>query len=209
MDIPLDEVIYVGAITNSSSGVATDADSTPTFAVYEESTDTDIGVGGNMTKRTSLTGQYRASFTASAANGFELGKFYEAVMFSTVNGTASKTILKQFRIVAAETTAGYKMADVHAILAAATNMKKNAAFSSFMFVMTDSTAHAPATGLTVTAQRSIDGAAFASCANSVTEVANGVYKIDLANTDLNGNNIMLRFTATGADPRLLTLITQP
>lgn len=209
MDIPLDEVIYVGGITNNSSGAATDADSTPTFAVYEENTDTDIGVGGNMTKRTSLTGQYRASFTASAANGFELGKFYEVVMFSTVNGTAAKTILKQFRVVAAETTAGYPVADIHAVLAAASNMKKNVAFNSFMFVMTDATTHAPATGLTVTATRSIDGAAFASCANSVSEVANGVYKINLANTDLNGNNITLRFTATGADDRLLTLITQP
>ena len=52
--IPLDEVFHFDVITSSpTTGAATDADSIPTFAVYEESTDTDIGVGGNMTKRLS------------------------------------------------------------------------------------------------------------------------------------------------------------
>ena len=60
-----------------------------------------------------------------------------------------------------------------------------------------------------TATRSIDGAAFAACANAVAEVASGVYKIDLAAADLNGNAVTLRFTATGADDRLITVITQP
>lgn len=107
MDIPLDEVIYFDAISSSSTGAAADADSTPTFAVYEEATDTDIGVGGNMTKRTSLTGNYRGSFTASAANGFELGKWYVVIGSATVGGIACKGVLRSFRIVAAEATAGY------------------------------------------------------------------------------------------------------
>lgn len=100
-------------------------------------------------------------------------------------------------------------AQVLGVQSAAANLKKNAAFSAFEFVMTDSTNHNPATGLTVTATRSIDGAAFAACANAVAEVASGVYKIDLAAADLNGNAITLRFTATGADDRLITVITQP
>jgi hypothetical protein len=75
--------------------------------------------------------------------------------------------------------------------------------------MTDSTTHAPKTLLTVTATRSLDGAAFAACANSVTEIANGDYKIDLAATDLNANVVMLRFTATAADDLNILLITQP
>lgn len=95
------------------------------------------------------------------------------------------------------------------VQSAAANLKKNTAFSAFEFVMTDSTNHNPATGLTVTATRSIDGAAFGACANAVAEVASGVYKIDLAAADLNGNAITLRFTATGADDRLITVITQP
>lgn len=87
---------------------------------------------------------------------------------------------------------------------------KNTALSAFMFMMVDSTDHVTAeTGLTVTATRSIDGAAFASCANAVSEVANGWYKIDLAAADLNGNVVALRFTATGADTRNITIVTQP
>jgi hypothetical protein len=88
-------------------------------------------------------------------------------------------------------------------------VKKNAALSKFMFLMLDSTDHVtPKTGLTVTATRSIDAAAFASCANSVTELANGIYYIDLADTDLNGTVITLKFTATGADARYVTVVTQ-
>ena len=108
MNIPLDEVIFFDCITtHPTTGAATDADSTPTFAVYEESTDTDIGVGGNLTKRTSLTGNYRGTFTLSAANGFEVGKWYSIIGSATVNSIAGKAVLKNFRVVAAEHTAGY------------------------------------------------------------------------------------------------------
>jgi hypothetical protein len=86
---------------------------------------------------------------------------------------------------------------------------KNVALAAFPFVMTDSTNHDPATGLTITAQRSIDGAAFVNCANAVAEVGSGMYKIDLANTDLNGDTICLKFTASGADTLFLTIVTQP
>lgn len=119
MDIPLDEVIYVEGIASSSTGAAADADSTPTFAVYEEATDTDIGVGGNMTKRTSLTGDYRASFTASAANGFEAGKWYAVIGSATIGGIATKGILARFRIVVAENVAGVPKADMSHLLGTA------------------------------------------------------------------------------------------
>ncbi len=80
------------------------------------------------------------------------------------------------------------------------NVKKNTALATFMFMMTDSTGHAPATGKTVTCSRSIDGAAFASgTLANVIEVGNGIYAVDFASGDLNGNNIILRATATGCD----------
>lgn len=87
-------------------------------------------------------------------------------------------------------------------------IKKNTALSNFMFVMTDSTTHAPSAGLTVTATRSIDGGAFAACANAVSGISSGVYKIDLAAADVDGTVITLRFTAAAADDRLLTIVTQ-
>lgn len=87
---------------------------------------------------------------------------------------------------------------------------KNVALANFPFLMVLASDHATgATGLTVTATRSIDGAAFAACANAVVEVANGMYKIDLAATDLNGNTITLKFTAATADTRFITIVTQP
>ena len=86
---------------------------------------------------------------------------------------------------------------------------KNTALSNFMFLMVDSTDHVTSkTGLTITATRSIDGAAFAACANSATEVSAGMYKINLAATDLNGDVITLRFTGTAADDRFITIVTQ-
>lgn len=98
---------------------------------------------------------------------------------------------------------------VGTINASASNIKKNADLDAFSFVMTDSTTHLPMTGLTVVAERSIDGAAFGACANSVSELSDGVYLIDLAAADLNGDVITLKFTATAADPRIITFITQP
>lgn len=87
-------------------------------------------------------------------------------------------------------------------------IKKNTALSNFMFFMSDETDHLALTGLTVLAQRSIDGGAFASCTNSVSEVSDGMYKIDLSSADLNGDIVTLRFTATGADDRMITVVTQ-
>ena len=87
-------------------------------------------------------------------------------------------------------------------------IQKNTALANFEFLMVDATdGYTEETGLTVTAQRSIDGAAFAACANAVTELSNGIYKISLAATDLNGDVITLRFSATGARTRLVTIKT--
>ena len=88
------------------------------------------------------------------------------------------------------------------------NPLKGVALSNFEFTMYDSTNHAPVAGLTVTAQRSIDGGAYAACANAVSEVSDGTYKISLASTDMAGNVIKLKFTATGADQQDITLVTQ-
>lgn len=88
-------------------------------------------------------------------------------------------------------------------------VKKNTQLANFMFLMVQAADHiTPATGLTVSAQRSIDGGLFAACSNSVSEVGDGVYKITLAASDLNGDVIALKFTATGADQRTLTILTQ-
>lgn len=87
-------------------------------------------------------------------------------------------------------------------------IKKNTALNNFTFMITKASNHQPFPGATVTATRSIDGAAFAACANAVTELSNGFYKINLAATDMNGTVIAFKFTAPGADDRDFTVVTQ-
>ena len=86
--------------------------------------------------------------------------------------------------------------------------KKNTGFDNFMFPMFDATTKNPKTGLTVTAERAIDGNPFAPCSASAVELSNGVYRVSLSASDLNGNKIMLRFSAPGADDQLVEIITQ-
>ena len=94
-------------------------------------------------------------------------------------------------------------------VAITSNTKINQALNNFTFLMTSSTTHAPQTGLTITATRSLNGGAFAPCANSVSEIGFGWYQINLASTDMNANTVSLRFTATGADDRDIQIVTQP
>lgn len=86
--------------------------------------------------------------------------------------------------------------------------KKNTA-ADLSFVLRDSSdGRTPIASESVTAQRSIDGAAFGACANSVTEIGNGAYIITLAAADLNGDIAILRFTSTNSDDLLITIKTE-
>jgi hypothetical protein len=89
-------------------------------------------------------------------------------------------------------------------------IKKNQALANFEFLMTDSTNHAPATGLTVSVTRSIDRGAFgAGTLSAVTEVGVGMYSVDFAAGDLNGNVITLRATAAASDDLDVTIVPDP
>jgi hypothetical protein len=86
--------------------------------------------------------------------------------------------------------------------------KKNTA-ADINFVMVDSDdGITPLAGETVTASRSLDGAAFDACANSVTGIASGVYSITLAAADTNADILTLQFTSSGAVNRLITIKTE-
>lgn len=108
------------------------------------------------------------------------------------------------------TTGRSLLVDASGAVPITTNLKKNQALANFAFLMTDSTTHNPATGKTVTATRAIGSGAFAAVSTpTVTEVSNGQYRIDLAASDLNGDVVTLRFTATGCDDLFTTLILEP
>ncbi len=89
-------------------------------------------------------------------------------------------------------------------------IKKNTALANFLFYMAlASDNKSPATGLTITSTRSLDGAAFASTANSATAVSGGWYKIDLAAADVNANTVALEFAGAAANTTRFTFATQP
>lgn len=85
---------------------------------------------------------------------------------------------------------------------------KNTEYSNFMFPMFDSSTKAPKPGLSVSAERAIDGNPFSSCSNSVVEIGSGVYRITLSASDLNGDKIMFKFTSADADVQLVEIFTQ-
>lgn len=91
-----------------------------------------------------------------------------------------------------------------------TPLKRNTALNNFEFLMYDTTG-SPATGLTVTGTRSIDGGTPASTTNSVSEVSSGAgrYKINLSAADLNGAVITFVFSASGARDTAITIPTLP
>lgn len=87
-------------------------------------------------------------------------------------------------------------------------IKKNAAFSNFEFLMVLTSDHvSPATGLTVTGERSIDGGAFASVSGAIAEVSNGIYQFDALAADTNGDVITWRFSSATADDAFVTFKT--
>ena len=81
--------------------------------------------------------------------------------------------------------------------------------NGFEFLMVDSADHvSPKTGLTVSAERSIDGTAFQSVTGSApTEVSDGIYVFNGASADTNGDRITWRFSASGADDTFVTFNT--
>ena len=175
------------------TGVLTDADAVPSYRIYEDETAAAI-LTGDMAKLDdgNTTGFYTELIACTTANGFEIGRSYTIYIAATVDGDTGGI--------------AYSFTVKSPIVPA-----KNTGISNFEFPMLSTADHVTgATGLVVTAQRSIDGAAFGDCTNTpATEVSNGIYKIDLSAADLNGSVITLKFSAAGADTTWMTILSQP
>ena len=110
-NFPLNEAVHMDVVLAViSTGVPTDATGDVTLEVFEEATDTPI-ISVTMTKRTSLTGHYRGTFTMSEANGFENGKFYIATVSATVSAAAQKHVIGNWRCVSGEAQVGLPLGD--------------------------------------------------------------------------------------------------
>lgn len=112
IEIPLDKADHFDVITSDSLGAAIDADSAPTFSVFEEATDTPLFANVSMTKRTSLTGNYRGTYTPATGDGFEVGKIYNITVTAIVAGVTGKATVRSIRVVPAESVSGFRKVDV-------------------------------------------------------------------------------------------------
>jgi len=94
------------------TGGANDADSVPTYRVYEEETGTPL-LTGSMAKLddSNTDGFYSEQITLSAANGFEENKNYCIRKSATVNGVTGVS-LECFRVIPASLTAAAVNAEV-------------------------------------------------------------------------------------------------
>lgn len=81
------------------TGAATDADSLPTYRVYEENNDTVLSTG-DAAKRddANTTGYYYVRAQCTAAAGYEVGKTYEVRVAATVNSVAGAGVVGRFSI---------------------------------------------------------------------------------------------------------------
>lgn len=94
----------------ASDGAATDADSVPSYRVYEDETGTPI-LTGSMAKLddANTTGFYSEQIQLTAANGFEKGKSYTIYISATVTsvvGTMSHTFQMEAEVDANTVSAG-------------------------------------------------------------------------------------------------------
>ncbi len=167
-------------------------------------------VGGNV------TGSVGSVATGGiAAASFAAGAIDAAAIATDAIGSAelATTAVNEIRDAILSDSTAFAGASIAAIKAKTDNLpegiKKNTALTNFEFFMADSTDHVTGkTGLTVAGAVSIDGGAFGALTNTpATEVANGIYKIDLAAADLNGTVVTLKFTSAGADATLITIKT--
>jgi hypothetical protein len=92
IQVPLGTTVGFEVTTNNpSTGNYQNGDSVPTYKVYAFGSDTPL-LTGNLTLRTSLAGQYYATFVASSGNGFAYGTFYSVVAEAVVNSVDSRVV---------------------------------------------------------------------------------------------------------------------
>lgn len=89
----IDDTLTFSVVTHDPlSSAAIDADSVPSYRVYEDETGTAI-LTGSMAKLddTNTLGFYSEQITLSAANGFEAGKSYNVLVTAVVDGDSGQT----------------------------------------------------------------------------------------------------------------------
>lgn len=87
-------------VSNPTTGAATDADlGYPDIEIYEDASGVALPYTPAAAKRAvGTTGQYTTQLVLSAANGFEVGKWYNVYAIAAVGGVVGKMVLETFKI---------------------------------------------------------------------------------------------------------------
>lgn len=187
----IDDLLTFAVNTHSATtGAATDADSVPTYRVYEDEIGTAI-LTGSMAKLddANTTGFYSEQITLSAANGFEKGKCYTIYISATVSsvtGTAHHNFQVEAEVDANTVSPTVVNANVTQISGDATAADNEEAFfdgtgyaGTNNVIPTVTTVNELAAGsitAAVIATDAIDNDAIA--ANAVTEIQSGLSTLD-------------------------------
>src|SRR5512139_1170862 len=94
----IDDYLTFAVNTHNNKGQARDADSVPTYRLYEDETATPL-LTGNMAllDGSNTVGFYSEQIQLTAANGFELDKIYTIYVTATVQGVQG-TISHLFQV---------------------------------------------------------------------------------------------------------------
>ena len=130
------------------------------------------------------------------------------VLLADTVSTVARVILVDTATLAINVNTATTIVNPVTISASQILIKRNKTLPGFTFLMTDTASHGPKTGLSVTGQFSLTGAAFAAMASVGAEMASGWYSIDIASAELNAPIIALRLTGADADDRCITIVTQ-
>ena len=205
---------YVGLVDQSNTKLLK---ANPTLAAGDVKVSKDGGAFANLTTLPSANPASGADIMVDLS-GTEMTADNVVVQFIDAAGAEWCDVLVNIQTTARQlddlaypaTTGRSLLVDTAGAVPITTNLKKNQALANFHFLMTDSTTHNPATGKTVTVTRAIDGGAFgAGTLSAVTEMSNGLYRLDFAAADLNGDVVTLRATASGCDDLFISLTMEP
>ena len=133
----------------------------------------------------------------------------DAIPTTAMRGTDSANTTTPPTVVAIRQEMDSNSTQFAAIKADTVVPAKNVALPNIMVLMVLTSDHVtPATGLTVTGERSIDGGAFGGVSGTIAEVSNGMYQFDATQADMNGDSITFRFSSATADDTFLTITTR-
>lgn len=198
--------IFAGSVNQSVVIRIIDAtDGTPELSVEHNTSGIDIQYRREGAVSTAVTPAALAALTTAHADGGieHIGNGYyrfdlpDAAFITGVPGVLIHGIVT-----------GMIVVGVYVEIVDSIAPRKNIALSDIPFYMVDDGDHVtPEVGLTVTEEVSKDGGSFAAAAGSFSEIGNGAYQFDATAADMNADIVLFKFTATGADARLVAFQT--